>query len=92
MEEAFTPHITSDDRKVKYGYGWMIGELEGWRTLEHSGSTIGFRNFMLRIPERSLFVVVLMNRADGPAEQLAREIASKVLRARLRIPQNRVTP
>lgn len=92
LEEAFTPHITSDDGKVRYGYGWMIGEMEGWRTLEHSGSTIGFRNFLIRIPERSMFVVVLMNRADGPAEQLARGIASQVLRMRPRIPPTQARP
>ena len=75
LKEALTPHITSDDGKVKYGYGWMVGELEGWKTVEHSGSTIGFRNFILRVPEREFVVIVLMNRADGAAEQLARAMA-----------------
>lgn len=83
LDEAFTPHTTSDDGKVKYGYGWMVGEMEGWRTLEHSGSTIGFRNFILRIPERELFVVVLMNRADGAAEHLARALATSWLQRKV---------
>ncbi|MCU0453875.1 MAG: beta-lactamase family protein [Bacteroidetes bacterium] len=77
LDEAFTPHATSDDGKVRYGYGWMIEEAEGERVLTHSGSTVGFRNFILRIPEREFVVIVLMNRADGEAERLARALAAE---------------
>lgn len=76
LDEAFTPHVTSDDGKVRYGYGWMIEEMNGRKALTHSGSTIGFRNFIIRVPEREFLVVVLMNRADGTAERLARELAA----------------
>jgi CubicO group peptidase (beta-lactamase class C family) len=82
MDEAFTPHIASDDGKVRYGYGWMVEEMEGMKALTHSGSTIGFRNFILRIPERELVVVVLMNQSDGAAERLARALAQSYLNAR----------
>ena len=80
LEEAFAPHIVSPDSTVRYGYGWMIGEMEGWKVLSHSGSTIGFRNFILRIPERKMVVIVLMNRANGDAEHLARSLAAECLR------------
>ncbi len=50
--------------------------------LSHSGSTVGFRNYLLGIPERRLLVVVLMNRSDGEAEKLARELPGDVLHNR----------
>jgi hypothetical protein len=57
----------------------MIEEMSGRKVLTHSGSTIGFRNFILRVPKGELLVVVLMNRSDGPAEWLARALAAKLL-------------
>jgi CubicO group peptidase (beta-lactamase class C family) len=76
LDEAITPHATSDDGKVRYGYGWMIEEMNGRKVLTHSGSTIGFRSFIIRVPETEFLVVVLMNRADGPAEMIARALAA----------------
>jgi CubicO group peptidase (beta-lactamase class C family) len=79
-EEAFTPHITSDDGKTRYGYGWMTDQLEGYTTREHGGSTIGFRNHVIRIPDRDIVVIILMNRADGNAGKLARQLAKIALK------------
>ncbi len=57
---AFTPRTPTDDPTVEYGYGWRItGE-----TLWHSGETIGFRNVIVRYPQRHLTVVLLTNRND----------------------------
>jgi CubicO group peptidase (beta-lactamase class C family) len=72
LDEAFTPHATSDDGTVRYGYGWMVGEWKGSTMLYHSGSTVGFRTFIARVPERKTTVIVLINRADGNAEKLGR--------------------
>ncbi len=82
LDEAFMAHAVSDDGNVHYGYGWMIGEMGGWKMLSHSGSTVGFRNFIIRIPEREFVVIVLMNRADGGAERLARSLLQVYVRAR----------
>lgn len=79
LEDAFAVQAMSEDGTTRYGYGWMIGEIGGLKTVFHSGSTIGFRNFLLRVPERGLLVVVLMNRNDGPAETIARRLAEAAL-------------
>ena len=69
---AFTPHATTDDPSVRYGYGWRVtGD-----TLWHSGETIGFRNVIVRWPSRRLTVVVLTNRDDPEPYGLALEIAA----------------
>ncbi len=68
---AFTPWVKSADPEVDYGYGWRItGD-----TLWHSGETIGFRNVIVRWPERRLTVIVLTNRNDPEPYALALKIA-----------------
>ena len=64
---AFTPATPTDDPEVDYGFGWRItGE-----TLWHSGETIGFRNVIVRWPQRHMTVVVLTNRDDPEPYQTA---------------------
>jgi CubicO group peptidase (beta-lactamase class C family) len=58
---AFSPWTATDDGDVAYGYGWRITGESLW----HSGETIGFRNVIVRYPQRRLTVIVLSNR-DGP--------------------------
>jgi CubicO group peptidase (beta-lactamase class C family) len=59
---AFSPHTSTDEPDIAYGFGWRItGE-----TLWHSGETSGFRNVIVRWPARKLTVIILSNR-DTPA-------------------------
>ncbi|WP_242111679.1 serine hydrolase domain-containing protein [Luteimonas aquatica] len=73
---AFTAHTRTDEPDVDgYGYGWRIhGE-----TLWHSGETVGFRNVIVRWPQRHLTVVVLTNRNDPEPYRLALRIAARYL-------------
>ena len=75
LQEAFAPHTHTDDPDVRYGYGWRItGE-----TLWHSGETIGFRNVIVRYPERRITVIVLTNRDDPEPYAMAKRIAAMAL-------------
>jgi CubicO group peptidase (beta-lactamase class C family) len=68
---AFTPVTHTDNPSIDYAFGWRItGE-----TLWHSGETRGFRNVILRYPERRLTVAVLTNRNDPEPYATARMIA-----------------
>jgi CubicO group peptidase (beta-lactamase class C family) len=68
---AFAPATHTDNPSVDYGFGWRItGE-----TLWHSGETRGFRNVILRYPERKLTVIVLTNRNDPEPYSTAQTIA-----------------
>jgi CubicO group peptidase (beta-lactamase class C family) len=72
---AFTPYTKTDDPDVQYGFGWRItGE-----TLWHSGETVGFRNVIVRYPQRRLSVVILTNRNDPPPYRTALEVAQRYL-------------
>jgi CubicO group peptidase (beta-lactamase class C family) len=74
---AFTPHIATDEPDVDgYGYGIRVHGAGRRRLLWHSGETIGFRNVMLRWPERRLTVVLLSNRNAPRPYALARRVAA----------------
>ncbi|WP_235577916.1 serine hydrolase domain-containing protein [Pseudoxanthomonas sp. Root630] len=63
---------TTETDVAHYGFGWRLQGRMRW----HSGESIGFRNVLLRFPDRHLTVVVLTNR-DGPEPYpLARRIAA----------------
>jgi CubicO group peptidase (beta-lactamase class C family) len=70
---AFAAHTPTDEPDVDaYGYGWRLhGD-----TLWHSGETIGFRNVIVRWPQRRLTVVLLSNRNDPEPYRLALKIAA----------------
>ena len=69
--QAFTAATHTDDANVEYGFGWRItGE-----TLWHSGETLGFRNVIVRYPQRRMSVVVLTNRDDPEPYLTALRIA-----------------
>lgn len=67
----FAPHVVTDQPDIRYGFGWRItGE-----TLWHSGESIGFRNVIVRYPQRRLTVIVLSNRDDPEPYATAKAIA-----------------
>jgi CubicO group peptidase (beta-lactamase class C family) len=72
---AFVPATKTDDPKVEYGFGWRISRHRGERMLWHSGETRGFRNVLIRFPERRLSVVLLTNRNDPPPYATALRVA-----------------
>jgi len=71
---------TSDETAQGYGYGWFTGKHGSEPAVWHTGSSIGFRNAYLRIPGKSLTVIVLTNRNDSSALSLARQVADVFLK------------
>jgi len=72
---AFDPATATDDANVRYGFGWRITGTSVW----HSGETLGFRNVIVRWPQRHFTVVVLTNRDDPEPYTLALAIARACL-------------
>lgn len=68
---AFEPATKTDDADVEYGFGWRITGDSVW----HSGETIGFRNVLVRWPERRLTVILLTNRNAPEPRETALAIA-----------------
>jgi CubicO group peptidase (beta-lactamase class C family) len=72
---AFTPKDPVDDPDVLYGFGWRLSGGTTW----HSGETMGFRNVVIRWPERHLSVVILSNRNQFQPYPLALAIGELFL-------------
>ncbi len=68
---AFEPATKTDEADVEYGFGWRITGDSVW----HSGETIGFRNVLVRWPERRLTVILLTNRNAPEPRETALAIA-----------------
>jgi D-aminopeptidase len=62
-----------------YGYGLIAGKHRGLDTLYHGGAQVGTASQMLSIPSRGLDVIVVTNRSDVPASELAKQIADALL-------------
>ena len=67
---------------VSYGFGWFLDPYKRHARMWHYGETVGFRTSIQRFPKDNLTVVVLSNRADLPAPQLAMKIADLYLEER----------
>ena len=65
-----SPAATIDSGKIWYGYGWFLDRIHDVPTIYHDGSTVGFRTAILRIPDRSLTIIMLFNRSDVDTESL----------------------
>jgi CubicO group peptidase (beta-lactamase class C family) len=60
--EAYTPFTLNDGAVSNYGFGWFIYEDERRKTVSHSGSFSGFRNYISRdIVNKNAFVLLTNN-------------------------------
>jgi CubicO group peptidase (beta-lactamase class C family) len=57
-----------------YGLGLEIGDWQGLRTVQHSGSWVAFNTFYARIPELEFSVVVFCNTEEIDAEEVGYKI------------------
>lgn len=72
----FSPATATPEPDVPhYGFGWRLNGQAQW----HSGESIGFRNVIVRYPEKHLTVIVLTNRNDPEPYPLALKIAQRWL-------------
>ena len=75
LRQAFAAAAASDDPAVRYGFGWRLTGDSLW----HSGESIGFRNVILRYPQRRTTVIILTNR-DHPEPYSTALAIAKIFR------------
>lgn len=71
---------------LAYAFGVEIGEYRGLPTVEHSGSTGGYRSNLIRFPAQHTSVAALCNVTDAGAPALTHRVADVVLRDRFTQP------
>jgi CubicO group peptidase (beta-lactamase class C family) len=81
LKKAFSPTTTTDEPGTSYGFGWRISEKDGVEIIWHSGETIGFRTAIVRAPSKRMTVIVLANRSDMKAPDLAKQVLGFFLKS-----------
>ena len=63
LKAAFTPVKldSGEEPMMSYGYGWMIGEHRGLKTISHGGGLNGWLSLLTRYVDQNTTVVVLHN-------------------------------
>ncbi len=70
IQEAYKPYVLNDGSVGDYGFGWWISEVDDNKIVEHSGSWIGFRTYILRDITNNHCVIVLTNLGNRKGAKL----------------------
>ncbi|MFN4247439.1 MAG: serine hydrolase [Flavipsychrobacter sp.] len=62
--------------KQNYGYGWMLGEAMGKKSIGHNGGIHGFVSNMFMMPDDASTVILISNKMDDEHSQLRRNITA----------------
>ncbi|HUR47931.1 MAG TPA: serine hydrolase, partial [Acidimicrobiales bacterium] len=62
-----------------YGAGLIVEDLDGERSLHHSGAWLGFENEFVIVPESGVAAAVLCNYSDSDSEELIEEVVALAL-------------
>jgi CubicO group peptidase (beta-lactamase class C family) len=76
LDKAFTPYKLADGTATIYGYGWMVGGIQGSPSIEHGGGINGTLTMAIYLPQEDLFVAVFSNCDCNPPEDLAAKLAA----------------
>src|SRR5690606_10516275 len=59
-----------------YGYGWMIGDMYGKKSVGHNGGVHGFLSNVFIVPEDKLAIITLSNNMNSDLGAIRRELTS----------------
>jgi len=75
-DQAFSKVQLKDGSHMPYGFGWLLSDVQGLASQEHSGYINGFQSQLLRLPEQRILVTVLTNSESLDPIDLAVELAA----------------
>lgn len=75
VELLFTRGVLAAGDTLDYAFGLRMQEYRGARVVHHDGSFMGFKHFLLQVPEKRLSVVCLCNLRSIDARGLALQVA-----------------
>ena len=64
---------------IPYGYGTQVVEIDGLRTLGHSGRLLGFRSAMRYIPDQGVSIAVVTNQSRTDPAPIVRSLLKLAL-------------
>lgn len=60
LEEATKPKQKIADN-INYGYGWILKDIQGYKTVEHSGAISGYSSNVVLFPSEKVGIIILTN-------------------------------
>ena len=66
----FEPQVSAN-RNQFIGLSWFIDQYQNMKTISHGGGDLGFRSYILMIPEKSLAVIIASNYSLTPTGDMA---------------------
>lgn len=79
LQRAFVQYPSNSGQPLPYGYGWMMADLAGLVTQEHSGGIEGFSSYVIRVPAQKVYVAVLANSGSFDSYTMAVKLAAIAL-------------
>lgn len=64
LDKAYSIQSKNPESEWDYGYGWRIKYDGDTKIISHSGHTCGFTNYVVKIPEQRLTIVLFSNRKN----------------------------
>lgn len=75
-ERAWTRTALTDGRRMKYGFGWRIGAIQGSPSVWHGGLINGFITMAMYLPSEDVFVAVFSNCDCNSPEDVTAKLAA----------------
>lgn len=66
LEQMWSKQTLNGGEQGNYGFGWVLGEIRGHRTISHGGGRPGTATLITRFVDDRLTVIVLMNGPGSP--------------------------
>ncbi|MEM6631814.1 MAG: serine hydrolase [Bacteroidota bacterium] len=79
LEKAHTSYILNNGRETGYGYGWILGEIQGSPQVWHGGGINGYLTATNYLPQEDVFVAVLSNCNCHSPTQVAIKMAAMAI-------------
>jgi len=91
-QEMMTPTELNNGYVNPYGFGLIRETWRGVRIFHHAGGVVGGTCQMLAAPEHSVQIVVMSNRSDVTAAEIAQQLLIVMLEDELEPPEAPVSP
>ena len=78
LRQSWTSAKLNDGTPTNYGFGWRLETRDGQRVIGHTGETRGFRNALLRYPDKKIAVILLTNRNEGNPAAIAAQRVKEI--------------
>ena len=80
--QMWSPVTLNDGRTYPYGFGWMLGDVDGHRLVHHSGGMPGARADIARFVDDGVTIILIMNLDDVDINPIVAGVAKLYLPAR----------